>query len=118
MPKYNTPRIEKTECAEMFNAVKSYLGISELRFKHYSLYNEFTSKQRHTLTEPMYNRLVDLYYTTFPSTKKEVPYDKTVKDSWLKTLTVYKESSDFVNLSESRKEKIRLEIYRLKEMIN
>lgn len=118
MPKYNTPRIEKTECTEMFNAVKSYLGTSELRFKHYSLYNEFTSKQRHTLTEPMFNRLVDLYYSTFQSTKKEIPYNENVKREWLTTIENHKKSDEFKKLSDSGKNKIDLEIYRLKEMIN
>lgn len=119
MPKYqSTKHIDKTEGIEMFNAVKAHLGISEFRFKHYSLYNEWTSKKRDFLTEPMFNRLVDLYYYIIPSTKKEIPYNENVKREWLTTIENHKKSDEFKKLSDSGKNKIELEIYSLKEMIN
>ena len=107
----------KSECTDMYNAIKKHLGISVLRQRYYSLYNEYTSKQRTSLTELMYNRLVELYEITIVSVKKEVPFDLSVKTDWLQTLTIYKESNEFVELPSQKKERINLEIYQLKQML-
>lgn len=111
-------RYPKIECNEMYNSVRKHLGVTELRQKHYTLYNYWTAKKSNYLSSRMYNRLLELYDNITPSTKVEVPYDATVKSEWLKTLEIHKESEEFKMLSDVRKEKIKLEFYRLKEMIN
>lgn len=111
--KYKSERFPKTECAEMFNAVKKHLGVNEFRRTYYSLYNVFTEKKTTGITIMMHELLMELFYTTIPTAKKEVPYNEQVKKDWLSTLLVFKESSEYLELKESKPVEINLEIYRI-----